>query len=201
VKTNIVSLLLVIALMALSGCAAPKEEAPRILRPLTCIAVMPVTVVGEDVDSSLQDLQKGADFATGVMATMLAEKNNTDMVSSSQAEWLSPEIIHGRSGAITAIGEQTGCEGVLLTHLQRYNERVGSDYSVDSPASVSFKMALFYAPTGAVLWTADFRETQESFLSNIFSSKMGKRGFRWITVDELLRQGLEERLDGCPYLQ
>ncbi|MCK9174574.1 MAG: hypothetical protein M0O96_04775 [Desulforhopalus sp.] len=200
-KTNIVSLLMVVVLLALSGCATPKEEGPRALQPLKCIAVMPVTVWGEDVDSPLQDLQKGADFATSEMTVLLAAKPNADMVSSRQAGGFSPEIIRGRSGAIAAIGEQTGCDGVLLTHLQHYSERVGSEYSVDSPASASFKMALFYAPTGAVLWTADFRETQESFLSNVFSSKMGKRGFRWITVNELLKQGIEERLGGCPYLK
>ncbi|MBM9518683.1 hypothetical protein JWG39_02480 [Desulforhopalus vacuolatus] len=200
-KTNIVSLLMVVALLAISGCATPEKESPRALKPLKCIAVMPVMAGGEDVDLPLQDLQKGAAFATSEMTLLLADRPNIELVSSRQAGGFPPEIIHGRSGAIAAIGEQTGCDGVLLTHLEYYSERVGSEYSVDSPASASFKMALFYAPTGAVLWTADFRETQESFLSNIFSSKMGKRGFRWITAQELLRQGLEERLGECPYLK
>jgi hypothetical protein len=62
-------------------------------------------------------------------------------------------------------------------------------------------MALIHSHTGAVLWTGDFRETQESFLSNIFSfTKMQSRGFKWITVEQLVEQGIKERLATCPYL-
>ncbi|BCL61137.1 hypothetical protein DGMP_18300 [Desulfomarina profundi] len=63
-------------------------------------------------------------------------------------------------------------------------------------------MVLRHVKTGAVLWSADFKETQESLLSNILSfNKAQSRGFKWISVEELLEQGIRERLAQCPYLK
>ncbi len=102
---------------------------------------------------------------------------------------------------LAAIGERSGCQAVLLTSMQRFSQRQGGEMAVDSPASAAFTMTLVQLPSGAVLWTGDYTETQQSFLANILSGKMGQRGFRWITVEELVRQALEERLAACPYLK
>ncbi len=196
--------MLIAAAAALTGCAAPEAEKPRPLKPLKCIAVMPVET-GADDDGmpalqQAQDLEKGARIATGQMAKLLTGNRRAHLISEDGVEALSPVVVGGSSGVIAAIGEQTGCDGVLSTTLERFRRREGGEYSVNAPASAAFTMALFHAPTGEVLWTADFNETQQSYLSNIFSNRMGQHGFRWITVEELLSQGIGERLGACPYL-
>ena len=53
-----------------------------------------------------------------------------------------------------------------------------------------------------MLWTADFRETQESLLDNILTyNKAQSRGFKWVTVEQLVEQGVKDRLATCPYLK
>jgi len=67
---------------------------------------------------------------------------------------------------------------------------------------VDFSMVLRDTTDGKLLWYADVREKQQSFLENIFSfGKAKKRGFKWISVEQLLEQGIKEKLAECPYLK
>ena len=62
-------------------------------------------------------------------------------------------------------------------------------------------MNLYDTRTKAVIWVADFNETQESLMDNLLSfGKAQSRGFKWITVEELVSQGIRERLADLPYL-
>jgi len=46
-----------------------------------------------------------------------------------------------------------------------------------------------------------FKETQQSLMSNLMTfGKAENRGFKWITVEELVRQGIHEKIEECPYL-
>ncbi len=63
-------------------------------------------------------------------------------------------------------------------------------------------MRLVEVKTKAVLWSADFDETQESLMSNILAfNKAQSRGFKWVSVENLVRQGIKERIADCPYLK
>ena len=80
-------------------------------------------------------------------------------------------------------------------------ERDGGDYSVNQPASVSFKYQLIHVPTGTTLCLGVFDETQQTLLSNLFSfSKASSRGFKWVKAEQLAREGLHEKLNDCRYL-
>jgi hypothetical protein len=162
------------------------------------------TTVGKDdtvTFSNARDLEKGAKFATMVMAGALADNPKVRVLTSSQVSNLVSEISGGISGTVAAIGKKLNCDAVLTTTVARFKQREGSEYASEAPASARFSMILRHAVTGAVLWSADFKETQESFLSNILSfDKAQNRGFKWVTVEELMEQGIEERLAQCPYL-
>ncbi len=148
------------------------------------------------------DREKGAAHATSFMADKLSGNSKVRMINSAQMSHAVNEVSGGFSGTIAALGEKVNCEGVLITTIRRYVQRDGTELAVDTPASADFEMVLRHAPTGAMLWSADFQETQEPLLSNIFSfNKMQKRGFHWVTAEELLEQGLQQRLDECPYLK
>ncbi len=180
-----------------------KLHAP--IEPLACIAVLPATTsVGHDETIQLdeaRDLERGATFATSVISKELMANENVKMLTTSQISSLVSEVSGGYSGTIAALGEKLNCDGVLTTIVSKFKQRKGSEYSSESTASTKFSMTLRHAEKGSILWSADFGETQESFLSNILSfEKVQSRGFRWITVEELLESGIHERLRDCPYL-
>ncbi len=204
------TLLLSSILLWLSSCSSfsGKGEGAAVevpVEPLACIVVLPASPSLGKVDtikySDAKELEKGAAFATSVVSRELADNPKVRIITSNQISTLVPEISGGISGTVAALGRKLNCEGVLTTTVGRFRQREGGEYASDSPASTTFKMVLRRASTGGVLWSADFKETQKSFLSNVFSfNKAQGRGFKWITVEELLEQGIKERLADCPYL-
>lgn len=174
--------------------------------PLSCIAVLPAgTSVDQNETIDYQDarsLEKGADFISAIMDRELGGHAKVRLLSASQVASLGPEITGGLSGMVSTIGKKVDCDAVLLTTVRRFKQREGTEYAVDEPASANFQMALMHSRTGAVLWTADFRETQESLLDNILTyNKAQSRGFKWVTVEQLVEQGVKDRLATCPYLK
>ncbi len=189
-----------------TGSTGDEEVQPPIV-PLSCIAVLPamtsVSREGENIAyPDALSLEKGAETATSIIKRELQGNPKVHIVSSYQLASLVPEISGGISGTIAALGQKLNCDGVLLTTVRKYDERQGTEYSAEAPASVDFYMVLRHSSSGNILWSADFREEQQSFLSNIFSfSKAQNRGFKWVTAEQLMEQGIKERLSGCPYLE
>jgi len=197
-------------LLWLSSCSLFSEKGHGTvvktpIEPLACIVVLPAsTSVGKSDTINYTDarnLEKGADVVTSVMSRELAGNSKVRVLTSNQISTLIPEVSGGISGTVAALGKKLNCDGVLTTTVGRFRQREGGEYASESPASATFKMVLRRASTGSILWSADFKETQESFLSNVFSFDKAKgRGFKWITAEELLEQGVMERLAVCPYL-
>ncbi len=198
------------ALLWLSACSSYSDKGSgaevRVpIEPLTCIVVLPASTSVDKDDtitfSDARDLEKGADLATMTMSRELADNPKVRILTSDQVSILVPEISGGISGTIAGLGKRLNCDGVLTATVSRFKQRDGGEYASDSPASATFSMVLRHVSTGSILWSADFKETQESFLSNIFSfDKAQTRGFKWISVEDLLEQGIKERLADCPYL-
>lgn len=155
------------------------------------------------IDSEqLRTLESGAAYATGIMTRELSDNGKVHIISAREAATFAPEVSGGVFGMVAAIGKKVGCDGVLVTTVRKFKQREGTEYASDDPASADLHMSLLHASSGAVLWTADFRETQESFLENILSfDKMQKQGFKWISVEQLMEQGIADRLATCPYLK
>jgi hypothetical protein len=92
-----------------------------------------------------------------------------------------------------------GAESVLVGRVFRYRERIGTGYSVDTPASVAFDLLLIRVSDGRLLWVGRFNETQKTLFENLFRlDKIFKRSIRWLTADELADFGLEEVLESFP---
>lgn len=192
-------------LMSCSANVGDSKHAQAPMQSLSCVAVLPAgTAIDKDEMAGVEQassLGKGAVFATGILARELGTNTKARVVTANQAAALTPEVSGGLFGVVAAIGKKVGCDGVLVTTVRRFKQREGTEYASDDPASVDLHMALIHASSGVVLWTADFRETQESFLDNILTfDKVQTRGFKWISVEEMLDQGITERLATCPYL-
>lgn len=200
-----ISVLFLLSFIFLSGCSdfssKIKPEEKRV-ESIHCIAVTPVIAYVEDglPEMQTEKLKQGAVYTTEVIKALIKDNPRIRLIDASDGAAVAQGVSRGRLGVVNEIGERVGCQAVLLTTLQRFEQRKGSDMAVEEPASAAFEMTLHHVPSGNVLWAREFQETQEPFLTNIFSSKMGRWGFRWVTVEELVRQGVEERLAECPYL-
>jgi hypothetical protein len=183
----------------------PVGESPQIITPVSCIAVLPA-IAGADEESSIPKnevsvLRKGARLADMVLLKQLEANENVKFVSDSALGELDDAIEGGLGTTIDRVGEEMNCDAVLVTTIRRFKQRVGGEYGVDEPASAAFDMRLFSTRSKNVVWAADFNETQESLLSNIFSfGKAESRGFKWITVEDLVTQAIKERIAECPYM-
>ncbi len=199
------------AVVLLSACSSQSTIDSGLLTtanlvPLSCIAVLPAStsvVKDETIDyEKAQALEKGAAYATEVMQQQLQGKPRVLIVGAPQLAAYGPDISGGISGTVAALGQKLDCDGVLLTTVLQYRQRQGTEYSVDAPAAVDFHIVLRHSTDGNILWSTDFREEQQSVLSNIFTfGKAQSRGFKWVTVEQLMEEGMKDRLKDCPYLQ
>ena len=92
---------------------------------------------------------------------------------------------------VAALSEQ-GFSCVLLGRVERYEERIGSDWSVNRPASVAFKVLLMETATGHVVWKGSFDEAQQPLSENLLTLKrFVKRKARWVTAGALAENGFK----------
>ncbi|MBU0946477.1 MAG: hypothetical protein KJ804_01785 [Proteobacteria bacterium] len=197
-----------ICLLGLTACSSwqgsEKIEEAQIFPELSCIAVLPATVPVESSGATAEgkSLVDGAAYLDSVLAELLAGKEQFHLLSGYQIDGILSDPWGGKKEQLRTIGKATGCEGVLETSLSQYRQRVGTELSAETPAAVSFSMDLVDVETGAVLWSASFDEAQKTLFENILSFKKAEsRGFKWITVEELTRKGVQSRLAGFPYYQ
>jgi hypothetical protein len=96
-------------------------------------------------------------------------------------------------------GRNLGADAVIIGHLYRFRERIGTQYSVEIPASVAFDIHLIDVKDGRLLWSGNFDETQQSLFEDLYQlgTFLRRRG-RWITAKELAVSGLEGILDTFP---
>lgn len=205
----VVTLFSLLALLASCSTRSGDQtaEADKQIRPLSSVVVLPAEIAtekeaageaGED-----ENLRNGADFVDLTMAEELQNFKKVRVLSRQQIEDLMKEDNAADAvDVIDHLGRVLHSDAVLQTTVFRYQQREGGEYAVESPASASFQMRLVEVKTKAVLWSADFDETQESLLSNILAfNKAQSRGFKWVSVENLVRQGIKERIAECPYLK
>lgn len=171
---------------------------------LSCVVLLPTIIPYDEsvIDpGQRENLRHGADFIDRTLRNLLEKSQISRVINPGGLHQQFDEISGGKSGVIKGIGERTGCDTVLVTYLNKFKQRQGGEYAVDAAASTAFDLRLVVTDSGHSLWNATFNETQSSLLSNLFAyGKAKSRGFKWITVEELAAQGVEEKLKGCPYL-
>lgn len=197
-------------LILLAGCGQTTGNEKNIVQspayPVTCIAVLPavpaVDVEGKTTPEQEKTLQQGARVMNRLLAQELGELEKVTLVSEEQMSSL--ELSGGERSIDVArlAGRSANCNAVLETSISRYSERIGSKWSVEQAAAVAFEMRLIGTDAGSVLWTAKFNEEQVPVLENLYHlSKAKTRGFTWITADELMLEGIREKISNSPYFQ
>jgi hypothetical protein len=195
---------LTLLLFSCGGKTDMSSEKRQDIAILSCVVLLPTEIARDE--SVIDPVQKeklvqGADFLDKTLRNKLDQSQVAKVIDPMELMPQFNEISGGMSGVIREIGDKTQCNTVLLTNLRKFTQRLGGEYASDTPASAAFQFRLVEADTGKTLWNAAFNETQTSLLSNLFAfGKAQNRGFKWITVEELVAQGVDEKLQGCPYL-
>lgn len=201
---------LLAALFLSAACAsttvstdAANEKVEQLL-PVNSIAVLPteLPVVPDLQDKKKEDIATGASFLTEELAQYFAGNEKVDIISANQKEALNPGTSGNRLRQARETASQLGYDAVLVSTVTRYAQRDGGNLSAGSPASVAFDYQLIAVGNGQTLCAGAFDETQKALSENLFSfAAAASRGFRWITAEELAREGLKKKLDSCSYLQ
>jgi len=93
------------------------------------------------------------------------------------------------------IGITFDADAVMIGHVFRWEERVGSDFAAAKPASVSFDLHLIDTENGKVVWTKEFNKTQQSLTENLLGIKIFVKGKgRWLTAKGLAGIGISEMI-------
>lgn len=97
-------------------------------------------------------------------------------------------------------GKRLQADYVLAGHVYRYNERIGGNFSVDTPASVAFDIHLLRVSDGRVIWNGAFDETQKPLTEDLFQlDQFIKREGKWTTAEEMSKTGMQEIMSRFPY--
>ncbi|MCB2181204.1 MAG: hypothetical protein KQH63_04150 [Desulfobulbaceae bacterium] len=201
-----VVLLLFATMITLASCSSknkPGASTDKLL-PINSLIVMPVAI--DNIDhghdySTTRQLDAGSQIITGILQNKLAERKGTTFLSASQKEALMGNFAGSAQAVALHVGSQAGADAVLITTLNRYQDREGRDRSVSHPASVAFQYQLLHVKSGRNLCFGKFDETQQPLFANLFSfSKAYKRGFKWVSAERITKDGFDEKFEDCLYL-
>ncbi len=194
-------------LLFLPGCSGKHKVTLQEKKKdsLGCIAVIPTeTSIDRSEHISYQQaqlLEQGAAHIDTILMDRLGGTGKFRFATRKQMDAAMTGEAGVRLDQLKSVANTLSCNGVLTTSINRYRQRVGSAFSVDTAASATIQMELISVVDGRVLWEDVFQETQQPLLSNLFSfKKASQRGFKWITVEELAHSGVEELLAKCPYI-
>ena len=190
----------------LVSCAPVTTEKPcDETYSLNSIAVLPVDIsIDRDRDTSYSTasrLETGAAVLDGIISEYFKDIDTVVIISRNRREALAGDHIGNRLSLAQAVGRQVQTDAVLMCTVYRYVEREGKKHAVVHPASVAFNYRLVLTETGRTICSGVFDETQQATFDNLFSLSVDiKRGFKWITVKALAREGVTNKFNECPYL-
>ena len=194
-------------LTLLSGCARTTAQVqPEDLLPIKTIVVLPVEILSDGQNSrpakDVQQLEKGQVLLNTMLAEYFSDRKDIALLTPGQRDALEKEMIRCRTSAVVTICRTKVADAVLLCTLQRFTEREGTEYSIVNPASVAFDYKLVHAETGQTICSGTFSETQQPLLADMFQFfKKAKRGVKWLSAEELARDGFQQKIADCPYLK
>lgn len=172
---------------------APGEKTAVIKNPLTGSYFKSNSVPEESVQAM-----------TDLLFEQVIEKGGYDLISPSQARGvfsslLSENLALIEREAYIEIGKSFSADAVILGYIYRFDERQGTDYAIQSPASVSFDLYMLRIKDGKLVWKDYFEKTQRSLSENLldFSMFIKSKG-KWVTAPDLFGMGLETILKKMP---
>ena len=194
---------LTVLLIFSAGCSyiAPGNTEEE-LATINSIGVLPTHIVSRQPSEAgaITELEAGAETINSLLADYFQGFQDVSLISQSELEGLSSTESGKSLYLAREAGQQLHYDAVLITSIERYQARDGSEYAVITPASVSFSLKLLAVESGQIIWSADFDQTQQPLFENVLKTRSTGSGFRWLTASELASAGLTKKLDSSPYL-
>ena len=145
--------------------------------------------------------ENAAGMLTEHLFILLKDRKDFELIPSSQAQGVMSGLLAGSKETLRErdlqleIGRVLNADAIFAGYIYRFRERVGTEYSVDFPASVAFGIHFIRVEDGRVLWSAQFDETQQPLSDDLF--RLGlflRRKGKWITAKEMAISGLDDML-------
>jgi hypothetical protein len=216
-----VRLFLAIMVLCILGCAPGLPASrPERTQPLhiESVLVLPFKEAGQlhGMDRSVRcpvcgavfetgSIEAGADaYMTKQLVAFLQGNTPYTLIPSSAAGGIRSEIISQDPGMsepelLVEMGKKLQADAVMSGMIYRFRQRIGTGFSVDTPASVAFGIHLIRVADGRLIWTGIFDETQHSLSENLFQlGNFIRRGGGWLTAEELAAFGLQETMATLP---
>lgn len=139
-----------------------------------------------------------------IFVSKLGENKNIDIIPAEQVEGLYRQITletisPKEAELISKLGQGLKADAIVVGYVYRYQERIGTPYAVEKPASVAFEIHLIDVDAGLRSWRATFDKTQRSLMENLFNFRFFvKDKGRWITARELAAEGVDEIMQNFP---
>lgn len=152
------------------------------------------------------EVAEGADTVlTKRLVSLLSDRDDIELIPPGKGQGVWSTLLSGNGGGlserslIVETGSALGVDAVLAGYVYRFRERIGTRYSVDSPASVAFDVHLVNVANGRIMWIGHLDETQQPLSDNLLQlGTFIKRKGTWITAEEIAFSGLEEMLQKLP---
>lgn len=215
------SILIWVLALYVAGCASKQPSpAPVLSRSLNIDSVLVVpfklAMHGNKISTTVHCSICGAVFQTGPveagvdtymtkqLVAFLKAKTSYTLIPPGAAEGMRFQIISedvsiSERLLLVETGKRLHADAVISGTIYRFRQRIGTVFSVDTPASVAFGIHLIRVADGRLIWGRHFDETQQGLSENLF--KLGTfldRGGGWLTAEELAMSGLQEMMASFP---
>jgi hypothetical protein len=147
----------------------------------------------------------GDEFLTEQLFSLLQRQPGLQLIGPGEGEGARGKVLTESSEELSEVGliletaRQVGADSVLVCRVFRFIQRVGTGYSVETPASVAFDLLLLSTSDGQLVWSGKFDETQKALNENLFQlGTFVKRKAKWLTAEELALFGLKTVLKTFP---
>ena len=174
--------------------AMSKWKKPDIIRNPLSGAIFMAEPIPQDVVNKM---------TTRLFDRILKEKHY-EVISPAQARGVylslvSSDLNMGEIEIFQKVGKAFSADAVLIGYIYRWQERAGTDFAVNRPASTAFELYLLGPDDGDILWKGKFDKAQKSLSENLLDMGTFLKGKgRWMTVERLAELGLEELLAKLP---
>lgn len=185
-----------VSLLFISCSTTSQKVDKKLLESINSILVLPVQTSPEKKGTNNTELETGAMSMNRALISYFENKSYAKLIT--DFDKLTNEMPGGnRLSLIQNIGRKYDSDAVLICNMNRYVERIGKKYAIESPASVSFECKLIEVETGRAACFFNFDETQQALTDNLLAASLR---LKWLTAEELLNDGLNKKLSACPYV-
>lgn len=166
------------------------------MESINSILILPVQAAPEKKEADHAQLGVGVMSMNRALISYFEDKSYAKLLT--DFDKLTNEMPGGnRLSLIQNVGRKYDSDAVLICNINRYVERIGKKYAIESPASVAFECKLIEVETGRAACFFNFDETQQAVTDNLLAASLR---LKWLTAEELLNDGLKKKLAACPYV-